>query len=146
MTCKLTMTLISESQEGRCGDDWKYELSVKVFSEGLKGEGSISVPKHTLESGAIRAPHGSPDPVVLFTGECPTELLVRMDLTATEVDLFVNDVGKASKEIKIESPGPVGHKVTKEVDIAAGVRESPGLLGNKNSVFTLRVRFTLVSE
>ena len=67
-----------------------------------------------------------------------------MLLTATEVDMFVNDVGKASKDLKIECPGPGGHTITREVDIAAGVRESPGIL-NKNSVFTLRVRFQLTS-
>jgi len=145
MTCKLTMTLISESQEGNCGDDWKYDLDVKVFKEGLQGEGSINVPKHTLTPGEVREPFGSPGPVILFDDDCPTDLLVRMQLTATEVDLFVNDVGKASKDIRIDSPHPGGHKVTKEVDIAAGVRESPGIL-NKNSVFTLRVRFTIVSN
>jgi hypothetical protein len=68
-----------------------------------------------------------------------------MELTATEVDLFVNDVGKASKDVTIECPGPHGDKVTKEVDIAAGVREAPAIL-NKNSVFTVRVRFTLTCD
>ncbi len=51
MTCKLTMTLISEHQEGNCGNDWKYDLDAKVFHEGLKGEGRVSVPKHTLDAG-----------------------------------------------------------------------------------------------
>ena len=139
------MTLISESQEGNCGDDWKYDLDVKVFSEGLKGEGSICVPKHTLETGEVRTPHGAPDSLELFQGDCLNELLVRMQLTATEVDLFVNDVGKASKDIKIDCANPMGNKLTKEVDIAAGVRESPGIF-NKNSVFTLRVRFILVCD
>lgn len=145
MTCKLTMTLISEHQEGNCGDDWKYDIDVKVFHEGLKGEGRVSVPKHTLDAGSVREPHGAPEPMVVFTGECLTELLVRLELTATEVDLFVNDVGKASKDIKIECPGPRGDKVTKDCDISAGVRESPGIL-NKNSVFTVRVRFTLTCD
>ena len=145
MTCKLTMTLISEGQEGNCGDDWMYDLEAKVFNEGLKGEAKVHVPKHTLDSGSVREPFGSPEPVVLFTGDCKGEILVRMVLTATEVDMFVNDVGKASKDIRIECPGPAGHKITREVDISAGVRESPGIL-HKNSVFTLRVRFQLVSE
>ncbi len=70
---------------------------------------------------------------------------MRIELTATEVDLFVNDVGKASKDIRIECPGPRGDKVTKELDIAAGVRESPGIL-NKNSVFTVGSRFTLTCD
>lgn len=142
MTCKLTMALISEGQEGNCGDDWKYELEAKVFNEGLRGEGSISVPKHLLESGAVMEPFGAPEPVVLFEGDCDGELLIRMLLTATEVDMFINDVGKASKDITLDQPLPGKDLLTKEVDIAAGVRESPGIL-NRNSVFTLRVRFTL---
>jgi len=63
----------------------------------------------------------------------------------TEVDLFVNDVGKVSKDIRIECPGPHGDKVTKELDIAVPVREAPAIL-NKNSVFTVRVRFTLTCD
>ena len=145
MTCKLTMTLVSEYQEGDCGEDWKYDLDVKVFHEGLKGEGQVNVPKHNLVAGSVKEPYGSPEPLVVFAGECLTELLVRMELTATEVDLFVNDVGKASKDITIECPGPHGDKVTKEVDIAARVREAPAIL-NKNSVFTVRVRFTLTCD
>ena len=63
-------------------------------------------------------------------------------LTATEVDMFINDVGKVSKDIRVEMPGPLDARLVREVDIAAGVRESPGIR-NKNSVFTLRVRFTV---
>lgn len=144
MTCSLTMTLISEHQEGECGDDWKYEVSVKVFNEGLKGEGVISVPKHTLEVGVVEKPHGLPEPLIVFTGEC-TELLVNMNLLATEVDLFMNDVGKASMEFKLECPGLAGGPVIKEVEISAGVREAPAFL-NRDSVFTVKVRFDLVCE
>lgn len=142
MSCKLTMSLISESQEGNCGDDWKYDLDVKVFLQGLKGEGQFNVPKHTLPVGVVEPPHGSPEPQVIFEGDCTDEILVRMELTATEVDMFKNDVGKASKDVRMQCPGAGGDSVTKDVDIAAGVRESPGIL-NKNSVFTLRVRFTM---
>lgn len=143
MTCTLMMTLISESQEGECGDDWKYELEARVFRDELVGEGRISVPKHLLPSGTIREPHGSPAPVELFSGDCDGDLLVKVDLTAIEVDLFVNDVGKASKEIRIEPPLPGNQKVTKEIDIPVGVKEAPAILGKKTAVFTLRVRLTL---
>ena len=134
MTCKLTMTLVSEHQEGDCGEDWKYDLDVKVFHEGLKAKAGSVYRKHNLVAGSVKEPYGSPEPQVVFAGECLTELLVRMELTATEVDLFVNDVGKASKDITIECPGPHGDKVTKEVDIAAGVREAPAIL-NKTLCF-----------
>lgn len=142
MSCKLTMRLISEHQVGECGNDWKYELTAKVFSAGLKGEATVSVPKHILECDIVSEPFGSPEPVVLYAGDCDGELLVSMELTATEVDVLFDDVGKASKDLRFDCPPPGGAKVTKEIDIAAGVRESPGIL-NKNSVFTVRVRFTL---
>ena len=73
MTCKLTMALISEHQEGNCGDDWKYAVGVKVFHEGLKGEGEIAVPKHTLVPGPAERPHGLPEPLTVYTGECVTD-------------------------------------------------------------------------
>ena len=142
MTFKLTMSLVSESQQGDCGDDWMYELEAKAFCEGLKGGAIIKAPKHRLEPGEVLKPYGSPEPVLLFEGECGDEVLVRLMLTATEVDMFINDVGKVSKDIRIEMPGPVNPRVTREVEIAAGVRESPGIR-DKNSIFTLRVRFTV---
>ena len=145
MTCKLVMTLLSESQEGECGEDWKYDVEVKVFNEGLKGGGKISVPKHVLPVHAHEPPFGNPAPEIVYAGDCLTELLIRLHLTATEVDLFMNDVGHASMEFKIACPGPGVKSVTKEVDITAGVREAPAIL-NKDSVFTVGIRFELICE
>jgi len=145
MTCKLVMTLLTESQEGECGEDWKYLVEAKVFEDGLKGEGKISVPKHVLPVGATEPPFGNPEPVVIYSGECLTELLVKLHLTATEVDLFMNDVGSASMEFKMECPGPGASTISREVDITAGVREAPAIL-NKDSVFTVSIRFELVCE
>jgi len=136
------MTLISECQEGNIGEDWKYKLDAKVIGEGVKGQGSVSVPKHNLPAGVIREPYGSPTPQELFTGDCNGELQVQMNLVATEVDLFINDVGKLQKELVIQCPGPAGGTVTKELDLAVDVRESPPILPQK-AVFTLRVRFQL---
>jgi len=142
MSCRLTMTLISESQEGNIGEDWKYKIDASVVSDGDKGQGSISVAKHNLPSGVVREPHGSPPPQVLFTGDCSGELQVHINLVATEVDLFINDVGKLKRELVIQCPGPAGGTVTKELDLAVNVRESPPILPQK-AVFTLRVRFQL---
>ena len=83
MNCTLTVALISETQEGNIGEDWKYHLTVKAFEDDLDGEASISVPKHSLPSGEIREPFGSPAPVTVFSGECKSGFLVRMKLTAT---------------------------------------------------------------
>jgi hypothetical protein len=136
------MTLVSECQEGNVGEDWKYDLKVEVTGQGVQGSGSVSVPRHDLPQGVVRAPHGSPAPLVLYTGDCTGDLLLRMDLVATEVDLFVNDVGKLRRDLVIECPGPAGGAVTREVDLEVEVLESPKIIPRK-SVFTLRVRFNL---
>ena len=96
MTCTLTMKLVSESQEGNIGEDWRYDLDVKVSTGEHKGRGRVKVPKHNLQSGVVQEPHGSPPPQVIFTGDCVDELRIDMRLVATEVDMFVNDVGKIS--------------------------------------------------
>jgi hypothetical protein len=137
MTCTLTLKLISETQEGNIGDDWKYSLAAKAFDGDLDGEATIHVAKHKLPSGEIREPFGSPAPVTIFSGKCEKGFLVRMQLTATEVDMFVDDVGMVEKELRIDCPGPGGGKVTKELDIEVGVRESPGIV-TKSALFTVR--------
>ena len=145
MTCKLNMTLISETQERNIGADWKYDLDVKVETDGARDQGAIRVPKHNLPSGVIREPHGAPAPQVIFTGDCSGTLQLHMKLTATEVDVFINDVGKLKRDLAMECPGPAGGTVTKELDLAVPVREMPPILPKK-AVFTLRVRFTLRCE
>lgn len=145
MTCTLTMTLVSESQEGNIGEDWRYDLSVKVSSGGHKSQGRVKVPKHNLPSGLVQEPHGSPPPQVVFTGDCVDGLHIDMRLVATEVDMFVNDVGKIGKELVIQCPGVSGTTVTKDCDIDVTVREMPRIFPQK-AVFTLRVRFTLACD
>ena len=106
MGCKVTMSLVSERQDGPIGDDWKYEVEAKVFNEGLKGKGSISVPKHNLPAGATQDPPGPPEPVVMDGGDCGGTVLVRVHVKATEVDLFISDKGEASVDITMKCPGP----------------------------------------
>jgi len=139
MSCKVTMSLVSETQEGNVGDTWKYDLEAKVFCQGLRGEATVSVSKHQLKDGEVQQPYGDPEPVVLFEGECDDELLLRLRLIVTEVDLLINDTGEVSQDIKLELPGHGKTEFSRDFDIAAGVRESPGIL-NKNAVFTLRLR------
>lgn len=142
MSCTLTMKLVSESQEGNIGEDWRYDLDVQVSSGAQKGQGRVKVPKHNLPSGLVQEPHGSPEPQVVFAGDCAGQLLIKMRLVATEVDVFVNDVGKVRKELIIQCPGVGGATVTKDCDIEVAVREMPRILPQK-ALFTLRVRFTL---
>jgi len=144
MACSLSMTVISEQQVGNCGEDWKYDLDVQVMHEGPAGGGRVSVPKHQLESGVVQEPYGAPEPQVIYSGECLTELLLRIKLTATEVDLFINDVGRLNKDLVIPCPGPGSDKVTKDVDLSVEVRETPSFLNSKRAVFTVRLRFMLV--
>mgnify|MGYP001821916275 FL=1 len=142
MPYRLMLILVSEGQEGNLGEDWKYELGVKVFSDGLKSEKTVEVPKHSLESGTIQQPHGVTEPLLLCEGEPGEELLLRFHLVATEVDLFIDDVGSVSRDLQIQLPRPGEPVLSREVDLYAGVRESPGIR-NLNSVFTLRVRLVI---
>ena len=139
MSCKVTMTVVSETQEGNIGDDWKYDLEAKVFCEGLQSDTTLSIPRHQLKSGEVQSPFGNPSPLVLFEGECEEELLLRLKLSVTEVDFLISDRGEVSKDIRLEMPcqGKTGY--SRDFDIAAGVRESPGIR-YKNAVFTLRLR------
>jgi hypothetical protein len=139
MGCKVTMSLVSERQDGPIGDDWKYEVEAKVFNEGLKGKGSISVPKHNLPAGATQDPPGPPEPVVMDGGDCGGTVLVRVHVKATEVDLFISDKGEASVDITMKCPGPGEAAVTKESEISVGVRESPGISG-ETSIFRVVLR------
>lgn len=142
MVYRLTMALVSEGQEGNLGTDWKYEIEAKVFCSGLLSDVTIQVPKHQLSSGSVISPHGDPDPVLLFEGECGDEPLLRLRLIATEVDLFVNDQGSVSKDIRLALPAAGEPASVQEIDLAAGVRESPGIR-DRNAIFTLRIRLTL---
>ena len=142
MSCTLTAKLISESQEGNIGEDWRYDLDVRVSSGDQKGRARFKVPKHNLPSGMVREPHGAPPPQAVFTGDCDGELKVEMRLVATEVDMFVNDVGKIQRDLVIQCPGVGGTTVTKDCDIEVLVREMPRIFPQK-ALFKLRVRLTL---
>ena len=139
MTAKLIFSVLQESQEGPIGDDWKYWVEVKVFNEGLKGQGKISVEKHKLPAGVAQEPHGSPAAVVIPAGEGGLPVKVKITLEATEVDLFKSDVGKTSVDLHIDCPQPDDEPLIIEKDISAGVVESPGITG-ETSIFTLKVR------
>jgi hypothetical protein len=139
MGCKVTMSLVSERQDGPIGDDWKYEVEAKVFNEGLKGKGTISVPKHTLPAGSTQDPPGSPAPVVMDGGDCGGTVLVRVHVKATEVDMFISDKGESSVDITMKCPGPGEAVVTKESEVSVGVRESPGISG-ETSIFRVVLR------
>lgn len=145
MSCQLVMTLLSENQEGECGKDWKYKISARVVSESYTSEGHISVPRHTLPVGVTQKPFGDPAPEVVYSGDCLTELVVKLELHATELDPFVDDNGTASMEFKLDCPGPGASTMVKTVDIAAGVREAPLIL-SKDAVFSVRVRFELICD
>lgn len=140
---KVTMSLVTERQDGPIGDDWRYVVEAKVFNEGLKGKGTIKVPKHTLSSGVTQEPPGPPESLVMESGNCGDNILVRIKVDATEVDWLIHDKGSASMDVTMKCPGEGAAPVTKEAEISVGVRESPGLSG-ETSVFRLLIR--LVAE
>lgn len=143
MNGRITITLLTERQDGQIGDDWKYEIGVKVFNGGLVSEGSIEVPEHQLSSGTTEVPPGPPEPLVLDAGAVGDEVLVRIRLDATEVDALVSDHGSSSRDFSIRCPAAGESPVTQDVTISAGVMEAPAIAG-ESSVLQLALR--LVAE
>ena len=139
MGCTVTMSLITERQDGPIGDDWRYVVEAKVFNEGLKGKGSIKVPEHQLPPGVTQEPPGPPEPVQMDAGD-GGDVLIRLQVDATEVDMFINDRGSASVDVTMPTPKPGEAPLTKDIEVSVGVVESPGISG-ETSVFRVLVRF-----
>lgn len=139
MTGTVTVSVISERQDGKIGNDWKYDVEVKVFNEGLKGKGVISVKKHTLDSGITMEPHGAPEPLVLEAGDGGSELKIWMKLVATEVDLFRNDSGESDLNFTLYCPREGEDAMVVEKEISCGVTEKP-VVADNTAIFKLAVR------
>ena len=140
MGCNVTFSVVNEHQEGNVGNDWKYVITAKVYDGNLKGEGKISVEEHILESGESRTPPGPPEPVVIPAGDGGSEVLIRIHLHATEVDVMVSDHGYSDLDVRMDTPTAGGQPSVKEVEISAGVQEMPAVK-NETAVFTARLRF-----
>jgi hypothetical protein len=145
MACKVHLSLVSETQEGNIGSDWRYSVQVKAFNGGLQGEGTLDVPKHTLDAGSIQPPPGPPEILDIDAGECGSEVLLKIKFTATEIDLLKNDSGTSDSSLVLKCPGPGEEPARHDIELSAGVRESPGIL-HKNAVFTLKARVVAVCE
>ena len=145
MAFKVTISVLSESQEGDIGDDWKFELNVKVFNEGLTGEGKIKVKKHNLPAGVVQDPPGPPEPLVIPGGTGQDHILVRLNLKATEVDMFQNDSGTVESDLTCPCPTEEDRISAHQTELSVGVRESPGFL-NQVAIFTLKLRVVIERE
>ena len=145
MTGTVTVSVISERQDGKIGNDWKYDVEVKVFNEGLKGKGTISVKKHTLDSGITMEPHGSPDPLVLEAGDGGSELKIWMKLLATEVDLFRNDSGESDLNFTLYCPREGESPMVVEKEISCGVTEKP-VVADNTAIFKLIIRLVASAD
>ncbi len=144
MPSRITMSVLSERQEGDVGDDWKYTLHAKIYSGALQGQDTIEVPKHTLESGKVQDPPGPPAAVVIAAGEAGAEINVNLKLVASEVDLLKDDTGEKSISFSMTCPEAGGEPVIDEREISAGVTEAPTGLGS--AVFRLNLRLVLESS
>ena len=147
MACRITMSLLSESQTGTIGNDWKYSLEVRIFRTGvsraLTGEGTISVPEHRLESGKKQVPPGPPEALVLPAGEAGAEILVDLRIKVAEVDLVQDDVAETTGSFKMHCPAAGGPAVVEEREISVSNLERPSGIGR--AVFTLGYQVTLES-
>ncbi len=145
MAAKVTFSILQENHEGPIGDDWRYWVEAKVFNQGLKGEGKISVEKHSLPTGTTQEPPGPPEPLELPAGECGEKVKIKLTFEATEVDLFRNDVGITDIDVALDCPGPGAAALVHEHDISVGVIESPGITG-ETSIVTLKIRLVLACD
>jgi hypothetical protein len=148
MACKITISLLSENQTGTIGNDWKYSLEAKIFNTGVShapaGKGTISVPKHRLDSGKTQVPPGPPEALVLPAGEAGAEILVDLRIKAAEVDLFQNDTAETTTSFKMTCPAAGDAAVVEEREVSLGVQEEPSGIGH--AVFKLAYRVTLESD
>lgn len=144
MSCKITIELLSESQEGTIGNDWKYSLEAKTFSGARLGKGKISVAKHILESGDKRNPPGPPETLVLPAGEPGAEVSLDIRLAVAEVDILENDTGELASSFKLTCPAAGAPPVIEERELSVGVTEQPSGIGT--ATFTLGYRLTLESS
>ena len=143
MAFKVTVSILSETQEGDVGDDWKFELNVKIFNEGqVTDEGIFKVKKHTLTAGTVQDPPGPPAPITLKAGDGENHILVRFNLKATEVDLFQNDTGIIESDLTCPCPSAEDRISAHQTDLSVAVRESPGFL-NQVAIFTLKLRVVI---
>jgi len=145
MAGKVTLSVLSERQEGKIGDDWRYTVEAKVFNQGLKGKGLIKVAKHNLASGVTMEPHGSPDALVLDAGEPGSELKIFLKLVATEVDMFRNDEGESELNFTMPCPRPGDAPFAFEKEISCGVTEKP-IVADNTSIFTVNVRLVASAD
>ncbi len=144
MACKITISLLSESQEGTIGNDWKYSIEAKIFSGALTGKGTIKVPKHRLDSGKTQVPPGPPEALVLPAGEAGAKILVDLRIKVAEVDLFQNDTAEMTTSLKLTCPAAGGAAVVEEREVSLGVEEEPSGIGH--AIFKLTYRVTLESD
>ena len=144
MACKITISPLSESQEGTIGNDWKYSIEAKIFSGALTGKGTIKVPKHRLDSGKPQVPPGPPEDLVLPAGEAGAEIRVDLRIKVAEVDLLQNDTAEMTSSFKRTCPPAGGAAVVEEREISLGVEEEPSGIGH--AVFKLAYRGTVESD
>lgn len=147
MACKATISLLSESQTGTIGNDWRYSLQARIFGTGashaLTGQGTIRVPTHRLDSGKTQLPPGPPAPLVLLAGEACAGILVDLRIQVAEVDPLQNDTGEATAAFTMTCPAAGAPAVVEEREISVGVEEQPSGIGH--AVFKLAYRVTLES-
>ncbi len=139
MESKTTFSVLTENHEGTTGDDWRYWVEVKVFNQGLQGQGTITVAKHKLPGGVTQQPPGPPAPVEISAGDCNNPLKIKLTLEATQVDLFKNDVGLTDIDLCLDAPKPGEDARVYDKEISVAVVESPVITGD-TSILTLKVR------
>jgi len=84
-------------------------------------------------------------PLVIPGGTGEQNILVRLVLKATEVDLFQNDSGTVEADLTCPCPTEEDRISAHQTEMSVGVRESPGFL-NQVAIFTLKLRVVIERE
>jgi len=143
MTCKITLSLVSESLTGDIGTDWTYSVRGDLLDPLIFGSGTILVPPHKLKPGTTQVPPSSGRVIQLDGGECGGSVSVRLILEATELDPLVDDHGSNVLVVPVECPAPGGEPYNLDAEVSARVKEAPRIQGG---VAELRVKVRLVAR
>jgi hypothetical protein len=139
MTCRITVSLLSEFVDGNIGDEWQYSLAVDVVDPAQGGGGRIDVPRHKLKAGATRELVDGPS-TEFDAGSCGDTIRLELTLAAAEVDWVFSDTGEDSATVEMRCPAPGGAPVIVEREVSTYVEERPRLLGGSaNFVVKLRI-------
>jgi len=140
MGCKIGVSILSERVDGDIGDDWEYDVEVRISDQSESQSGRIGVERHTLTPGVTRELPGT-HTTELDGGPCGSDAQLELHLQAREIDWVFSDVGNHKTTISVACPGPGAEPLEISREVAVRVEEKPLVLGGAATLI-LMVRIT----